>query len=238
VAASDLILRQAFIEYDRRETEELLRKYNELLEPTYRISKKTERTIKWYKKLLVVEAEKTQKKTVAQYGARKTLRTALLAALIAALLALSIFAIGKYTSAFDNVDIHFFSRGSHVSFYDNETSGILKVRYSYIPKGYRRIDIQEDENSSMLVYSDSNGNILSSNTQRNNTSIAGINTEGTEIKETVVAGNPALYVEANTGNILMLVHGEYNTIIIADSLSFEELVKMAETKHEKHFWEK
>ena len=48
MAVSDLILRQAFIEYDRRDTDQLLQHYYTDQDGNYKLSSKTHKTIMKY----------------------------------------------------------------------------------------------------------------------------------------------------------------------------------------------
>jgi hypothetical protein len=174
----------------------------------------------------------------SRFGGRRALRTAFLVAVIAALLAITIFAIGRYTSIFDSLNIHTFSNGSEVTYNDTAEQGYLKVRYSYVPKGYKIVAVEESELMSIIEYQNDKKESIYSETILNEGTISGINTEGTTMRECFIGNQPATYVEASTGNMLIWVSGRYNTKIISDTVPVNELILMAESKHRKHFWEK
>ena len=228
MAVSDLILRQAFIEYDRRDTDQLLQHYYTDQDGNYKLSSKTHKTH---------QASEKQGQH-SRFGGRRALRTAFLVAVIAALLAITIFAIGRYTSIFDSLNIHTFSKGSEVTYNDTAEQGYLKVRYSYIPKGYKIVAVEESELMSIIEYQNDKKESIYSETIFNEGTISGINTEGTTMRECFIGNQPATYVEASTGNMLIWVSGRYNTKIISDTVPVNELILMAESKHRKHFWEK
>ena len=143
MAASDLILRQAFIEYDRRDTDQLLQHYYTDQDGNYKLSSKTHKTIMKYADKIGEHPVSEKQGQPSRFGGRRALRTAFLVAVIAALLAITIFAIGRYTSIFDSLNIHTFSKGSEVTYTNTEEKGYLKVRYSYIPSGYKVVEIEE-----------------------------------------------------------------------------------------------
>jgi hypothetical protein len=174
----------------------------------------------------------------SRFGGRRALRTAFLVAVIAALLAITIFAIGRYTSIFDSLNIHTFSNGSEVTYNDTAEQGYLKVRYSYVPKGYKIVAVEESELMSIIEYQNDKKESIYSETIFNEGTISGMNTEGTTMREYFIGNQPATYVEASTGNMLIWVSGRYNTKIISDTVPVNELILMAESKHRKHFWEK
>lgn len=238
MAVSDLILRQAFIEYDRRDTDQLLQHYYTDQDGNYKLSSKTHKTIMKYADKIGEHPVSEKQGQPSRFGGRRALRTAFLVAVIAALLAITIFAIGRYTSIFDNLNIHTFSKGSEVTYNDTAEQGYLKVRYSYIPKGYKIVAVEESELMSIIEYQNDKKESIYSETILNEGTISGINTEGTTMRECFIGNQPATYVEASTGNMLIWVSGRYNTKIISDTVPVNELILMAESKHRKHFWEK
>lgn len=238
MAVSDLILRQAFIEYDRRDTDQLLQHYYTDQDGNYKLSSKTHKTIMKYADKIGEHQASEKQGQHSRFGGRRALRTAFLVAVIAALLAITIFAIGRYTSIFDNLNIHTFSKGSEVTYNDTAEQGYLKVRYSYIPKGYKIVAVEESELMSIIEYQNDKKESIYSETILNEGTISGINTEGTTMRECFIGNQPATYVEASTGNMLIWVSGRYNTKIISDTVPVNELILMAESKHRKHFWEK
>lgn len=238
MAVSDLILRQAFIEYDRRDTDQLLQHYYTDQDGNYKLSSKTHKTIMKYADKIGEHPVSEKQGQPSRFGGRRALRTAFLVAVIAALLAITIFAIGRYTSIFDNLNIHTFSKGSEVTYNDTAEQGYLKVRYSYIPKGYKIVAVEESELMSIIEYQNDKKESIYSETIFNEGTISGINTEGTTMRECFIGNQPATYVEASTGNMLIWVSGRYNTKIISDTVPVNELILMAESKHRKHFWEK
>jgi len=238
VAVSDLILRQAFIEYDRRDTDQLLQHYYTDQDGNYKLSSKTHKTIMKYADKIGEHPVSEKQGQPSRFGGRRALRTAFLVAVIAALLAITIFAIGRYTSIFDSLNIHTFSKGSEVTYNDTAEQGYLKVRYSYIPKGYKIVAVEESELMSIIEYQNDKKESIYSETILNEGTISGINTEGTTMRECFIGNQPATYVEASTGNMLIWVSGRYNTKIISDTVPVNELILMAESKHRKHFWEK
>lgn len=238
MAASDLILRQAFIEYDRRDTDQLLQHYYTDQDGNYKLSSKTHKTIMKYADKIGEHQASEKQGQHSRFGGRRALRTAFLVAVIAALLAITIFAIGRYTSIFDSLNIHTFSKGSEVTYNDTAEQGYLKVRYSYIPKGYKIVAVEESELMSIIEYQNDKKESIYSETIFNEGTISGINTEGTTMRECFIGNQPATYVEASTGNMLIWVSGRYNTKIISDTVPVNELILMAESKHRKHFWEK
>jgi len=238
VAVSDLILRQAFIEYDRRDTDQLLQHYYTDQDGNYKLSSKTHKTIMKYADKIGEHPVSEKQGQPSRFGGRRALRTAFLVAVIAALLAITIFAIGRYTSIFDSLNIHTFSKGSEVTYNDTAEQGYLKVRYSYIPKGYKIVAVEESELMSIIEYQNDKKESIYSETIFNEGTISGINTEGTTMRECFIGNQPATYVEASTGNMLIWVSGRYNTKIISDTVPVNELILMAESKHRKHFWEK
>lgn len=238
MAVSDLILRQAFIEYDRRDTDQLLQHYYNDQDGNYKLSSKTHKTIMKYADKIGEHQASEKQGQHSRFGGRRALRTAFLVAVIAALLAITIFAIGRYTSIFDSLNIHTFSKGSEVTYNDTAEQGYLKVRYSYIPKGYKIVAVEESELMSIIEYQNDKKESIYSETIFNEGTISGINTEGTTMRECFIGNQPATYVEASTGNMLIWVSGRYNTKIISDTVPVNELILMAESKHRKHFWEK
>lgn len=238
MAVSDLILRQAFIEYDRRDTDQLLQHYYNDQDGNYKLSSKTHKTIMKYAEKIGEHQASEKQGQHSRFGGRRALRTAFLVAVIAALLAITIFAIGRYTSIFDSLNIHTFSKGSEVTYNDTTEQGYLKVRYSYIPKGYKIVAVEESELMSIIEYQNDKKESIYSETILNEGTISGINTEGTTMRECFIGNQPATYVEASTGNMLIWVSGRYNTKIISDTVPVNELILMAESKHRKHFWEK
>lgn len=238
MAISDLILRQAFIEYDRRDTDQLLQHYYTDQDGNYKLSSKTHKTIMKYADKIGEHPVSEKQGQPSRFGGRRALRTAFLVAVIAALLAITIFAIGRYTSIFDSLNIHTFSKGSEVTYNDTTEQGSLKVRYSYIPKGYKIVAVEESELMSIIEYQNDKKESIYSETILNEGTISGINTEGTTMRECFIGNQPATYVEASTGNMLIWVSGRYNTKIISDTVPVNELILMAESKHKKHFWEK
>ncbi len=238
MAVSDLILRQAFIEYDRRDTDQLLQHYYTDQDGNYKLSSKTHKTIMKYADKIGEHQASEKQGQHSRFGGRRALRTAFLVAVIAALLAITIFAIGRYTSIFDSLNIHTFSKGSEVTYNDTAEQGYLKVRYSYIPKGYKIVAVEESELMSIIEYQNDKKESIYSETIFNEGTISGINTEGTTMRECFIGNQPATYVEASTGNMLIWVSGRYNTKIISDTVPVNELILMAESKHRKHFWEK
>ena len=238
MAVSDLILRQAFIEYDRRDTDQLLQHYYTDQDGNYKLSSKTHKTIMKYADKIGEHPVSEKQGQPSRFGGRRALRTAFLVAVIAALLAITIFAIGRYTSIFDSLNIHTFSKGSEVTYNDTAEQGYLKVRYSYIPKGYKIVAVEESELMSIIEYQNDKKESIYSETIFNEGTISGINTEGTTMRECFIGNQPATYVEASTGNMLIWVSGRYNTKIISDTVPVNELILMAESKHGKHFWEK
>lgn len=238
MAISDLILRQAFIEYDRRDTDQLLQHYYTDQDGNYKLSSKTHKTIMKYADKIGEHQASEKQGQHSRFGGRRALRTAFLVAVIAALLAITIFAIGRYTSIFDSLNIHTFSKGSEVTYNDTAEQGYLKVRYSYIPKGYKIVAVEESELMSIIEYQNDKKESIYSETIFNEGTISGINTEGTTMRECFIGNQPATYVEASTGNMLIWVSGRYNTKIISDTVPVNELILMAESKHRKHFWEK
>ena len=238
MAVSDLILRQAFIEYDRRDTDQLLQHYYTDQDGNYKLSSKTHKTIMKYAEKIGEHQASEKQGQHSRLGGRRALRTAFLVAVIAALLAITIFAIGRYTSIFDSLNIHTFSKGSEVTYNDTAEQGYLKVRYSYIPKGYKIVAVEESELMSIIEYQNDKKESIYSETILNEGTISGINTEGTTMRECFIGNQPATYVEASTGNMLIWVSGRYNTKIISDTVPVNELILMAESKHGKHFWEK
>lgn len=238
MAVSDLILRQAFIEYDRRDTDQLLQHYYTDQDGNYKLSSKTHKTIMKYADKIGEHPVSEKQGQPSRFGGRRALRTAFLVAVIAALLAITIFAIGRYTSIFDSLNIHTFSKGSEVTYNDTAEQGYLKVRYSYIPKGYKIVAVEESELMSIIEYQNDKKESIYSETIFNEGTISGINTEGTTMRECFIGNQPATYVEASTGNMLIWVSGRYNTKIISDTVPVNELILMAESKHRKHFWEK
>ena len=238
MAVSDLILRQAFIEYDRRDTDQLLQHYYTDQDGNYKLSSKTHKTIMKYADKIGEHQASEKQGQHSRFGGRRALRTAFLVAVIAALLAITIFAIGRYTSIFDNLNIHTFSKGSEVTYNDTAEQGYLKVRYSYVPKGYKIVAVEESELMSIIEYQNDKKESIYSETILNEGTISGINTEGTTMRECFIGNQPATYVEASTGNMLIWVSGRYNTKIISDTVPVNELILMAESKHRKHFWEK
>ncbi len=238
MAISDLILRQAFIEYDRRDTDQLLQHYYTDQDGNYKLSSKTHKTIMKYADKIGEHQASEKQGQHSRFGGRRALRTAFLVAVIAALLAITIFAIGRYTSIFDSLNIHTFSNGSEVTYNDTAEQGYLKVRYSYVPKGYKIVAVEESELMSIIEYQNDKKESIYSETILNEGTISGINTEGTTMRECFIGNQPATYVEASTGNMLIWVSGRYNTKIISDTVPVNELILMAESKHRKHFWEK
>ena len=238
MAVSDLILRQAFIEYDRRDTDQLLQHYYTDQDGNYKLSSKTHKTIMKYADKIGEHPVSEKQGQPSRFGGRRALRTAFLVAVIAALLAITIFAIGRYTSIFDSLNIHTFSKGSEVTYNDTAEQGYLKVRYSYVPKGYKIVAVEESELMSIIEYQNDKKESIYSETILNEGTISGINTEGTTMRECFIGNQPATYVEASTGNMLIWVSGRYNTKIISDTVPVNELILMAESKHRKHFWEK
>lgn len=238
MAVSDLILRQAFIEYDRRDTDQLLQHYYTDQDGNYKLSSKTHKTIMKYADKIGEHPVSEKQGQPSRFGGRRALRTAFLVAVIAALLAITIFAIGRYTSIFDSLNIHTFSKGSEVTYNDTAEQGYLKVRYSYVPKGYKIVAVEESELMSIIEYQNDKKESIYSETILNEGTISGINTEGTTMRECFIGNQPATYVEASTGNMLIWVSGRYNTKIISDTVPVNELILMAESKHKKHFWEK
>ena len=238
MAISDLILRQAFIEYDRRDTDQLLQHYYTDQDGNYKLSSKTHKTIMKYADKIGEHPVSEKQGQPSRFGGRRALRTAFLVAVIAALLAITIFAIGRYTSIFDSLNIHTFSKGSEVTYNDTAEQGYLKVRYSYVPKGYKIVAVEESELMSIIEYQNDKKESIYSETILNEGTISGINTEGTTMRECFIGNQPATYVEASTGNMLIWVSGRYNTKIISDTVPVNELILMAESKHKKHFWEK
>lgn len=238
MAVSDLILRQAFIEYDRRDTDQLLQHYYTDQDGNYKLSSKTHKTIMKYADKIGEHQASEKQGQHSRFGGRRALRTAFLVAVIAALLAITIFAIGRYTSIFDSLNIHTFSKGSEVTYNDTAEQGYLKVRYSYVPKGYKIVAVEESELMSIIEYQNDKKESIYSETIFNEGTISGINTEGTTMRECFIGNQPATYVEASTGNMLIWVSGRYNTKIISDTVPVNELILMAESKHRKHFWEK
>lgn len=238
MAVSDLILRQAFIEYDRRDTDQLLQHYYTDQDGNYKLSSKTHKTIMKYADKIGEHQASEKQGQHSRFGGRRALRTAFLVAVIAALLAITIFAIGRYTSIFDNLNIHTFSKGSEVTYNDTAEQGYLKVRYSYVPKGYKIVAVEESELMSIIEYQNDKKESIYSETILNEGTISDINTEGTTMRECFIGNQPATYVEASTGNMLIWVSGRYNTKIISDTVPVNELILMAESKHRKHFWEK
>ena len=234
MAVSDLILRQAFIEYDRRDTDQLLQHYYTDQDGNYKLSSKTHKTIMKYADKIGEHQASEKQGQHSRFGGRRALRTAFLVAVIAALLAITIFAIGRYTSIFDSLNI----KGSEVTYNDTAEQGYLKVRYSYIPKGYKIVAVEESELMSIIEYQNDKKESIYSETIFNEGTISGINTEGTTMRECFIGNQPATYVEASTGNMLIWVSGRYNTKIISDTVPVNELILMAESKHRKHFWEK
>lgn len=126
MAVSDLILRQAFIEYDRRDTDQLLQHYYTDQDGNYKLSSKTHKTIMKYADKIGEHPVSEKQGQPSRFGGRRALRTAFLVAVIAALLAITIFAIGRYTSIFDNLNIHTFSKGSEVTYNDTTEQGYLR----------------------------------------------------------------------------------------------------------------
>lgn len=238
MAVSDLILRQAFIEYDRRDTDQLLQHYYTDQDGNYKLSSKTHKTIMKYADKIGEHQASEKQGQHSRFGGRRALRTAFLVAVIAALLAITIFAIGRYTSIFDSLNIHTFSKGSEVTYNDTAEQGYLKVRYSYVPKGYKIVAVEESELMSIIEYQNDKKESIYSETILNEGTISGINTEDTTMRECFIGNQPATYVEASTGNMLIWVSGRYNTKIISDTVPVNELILMAESKHKKHFWEK
>lgn len=238
MAVSDLILRQAFIEYDRRDTDQLLQHYYTDQDGNYKLSSKTHKTIMKYADKIGEHQASEKQGQHSRFGGRRALRTAFLVAVIAALLAITIFAIGRYTSIFDSLNIHTFSKGSEVTYNDTAEQGYLKVRYSYVPKGYKIVAVEESELMSIIEYQNDKKESIYSETILNEGTISGINTEDTTMRECFIGNQPATYVEASTGNMLIWVSGRYNTKIISDTVPVNELILMAESKHRKHFWEK
>ena len=229
MAVSDLILRQAFIEYDRRDTDQLLQHYYTDQDGNYKLSSKTHKTIMKYADKIGEHPVSEKQGQPSRFGGRRALRTAFLVAVIAALLAITIFAIGRYTSIFDNLNIHTFSKGSEVTYNDTTEQGYLKVRYSYIPSGYKVVEIEEDDLSSDILFMNESGYKITSSTIENDASIEIYNTEGTEIREVTIDGKQAMYIQANNANILSWISGEYHTTLLGDNVPINELIKMAET---------
>ena len=238
MAASDLILRQAFIEYDRRETDQLLQHYYTDQDGNYKLSSKTHKTIMKYADKIGEHQASEKQGQHSRLGGRRALRTAFLVAVIAALLAITIFAIGRYTSIFDSLNIHTFSKGSEVTYTNTEEKGYLKVRYSYIPSGYKVVEIEEDDLSSDILFMNESGYKITSSTIENDASIEIYNTEGTEIREVTIDGKQAMYIQANNANILSWISGEYHTTLLGDDVPINELIKMAESAHKKILLEK
>ena len=228
MAVSDLILRQAFIEYDRRDTDQLLQHYYTDQDGNYKLSSKTHKTIMKYADKIGEHQASEKQGQHSRFGGRRALRTAFLVAVIAALLAITIFAIGRYTSIFDSLNIHTFSKGSEVTYNDTAEQGYLKVRYSYVPKGYKIVAVEESELMSIIEYQNDKKESIYSETILNEGTISGINTEGTTMRECFIGNQPATYVEASTGNMLIWVSGRYNTKIISDTVPVNELILMAE----------
>lgn len=238
MAVSDLILRQAFIEYDRRDTDQLLQHYYTDQDGNYKLSSKTHKTIMKYADKIGEHPVSEKQGQPSRFGGRRALRTAFLVAVIAALLAITIFAIGRYTSIFDNLNIHTFSKGSEVTYNDTTEQGYLKVRYSYIPSGYKVVEIEEDDLSSDILFMNESGYKITSSTIENDASIEKYNTEGTEIREVTIDGKQAMYIQANNANILSWISGEYHTTLLGDDVPINELIKMAESAHKKKLLEK
>lgn len=238
MAVSDLILRQAFIEYDRRDTDQLLQHYYTDQDGNYKLSSKTHKTIMKYADKIGEHQASEKQGQHSRFGGRRALRTAFLVAVIAALLAITIFAIGRYTSIFDSLNIHTFSKGSEVTYNDTAEQGYLKVRYSYVPKGYKIVAVEESELMSIIEYQNDKKESIYSETIFNEGTISGINTEGTTMRECFIGNQPATYVEASTGNMLIWVSGRYNTKIISDTVPVNELILMAESAHKKKLLEK
>ena len=238
MAISDLILRQAFIEYDRRDTDQLLQHYYTDQDGNYKLSSKTHKTIMKYADKIGEHQASEKQGQHSRFGGRRALRTAFLVAVIAALLAITIFAIGRYTSIFDSLNIHTFSKGSEVTYNDTAEQGYLKVRYSYVPKGYKIVAVEESELMSIIEYQNDKKESIYSETIFNEGTISGINTEGTTMRECFIGNQPATYVEASTGNMLIWVSGRYNTKIISDTVPVNELILMAESAHKKKLLEK
>lgn len=233
---SEQIIKQAFMEYDRRDTEKIINSYHNQENILPQVSRKTNAIITRYAKHIGNEKYLSSKR--ASYGTRKTLRVALLVAIVTALLAVSIYAIGKYTSAFESLNIRIFDKGSEVTFSDNDREGFLKVRYSYIPEGYELAEITEDDLSSYVVFLNEEGYKIVSLTSKNKDAISVYNTEGTQMIETTINGYPAIYIEMNNGYVLMWTMGEYHTSLLSDQVAIDELKLMAVSKHKKHFWQK
>ena len=238
MAVSDLILRQAFIEYDRRDTDQLLQHYYTDQDGNYKLSSKTHKTIMKYADKIGEHPVSEKQGQPSRFGGRRALRTAFLVAVIAALLAITIFAIGRYTSIFDSLNIHTFSKGSEVTYTNTEEKGYLKVRYSYIPSGYKVVEIEEDDLSSDILFMNESGYKITSSTIENDASIEIYNTEGTEIREVTIDGKQAMYIQANNANILSWISGEYHTTLLGDDVPINELIKMAESAHKKKLLEK
>ena len=239
MAVSDLILRQAFIEYDRRDTDQLLQHYYTDQDGNYKLSSKTHKTIMKYADKIGEHPVSEKQGQPSRFGGRRALRTAFLVAVIAALLAITIFAIGRYTSIFDNLNIHTFSKGSEVTYNDTAEQGYLKVRYSLVVAlGYKVVEIEEDDLSSDILFMNESGYKITSSTIENDASIEIYNTEGTEIREVTIDGKQAMYIQANNANILSWISGEYHTTLLGDDVPINELIKMAESAHKKKLLEK
>ena len=112
------------------------------------------------------------------------------------------------------------------------------MRYSYIPSGYKVVEIEEDDLSSDILFMNESGYKITSSTIENDASIEIYNTEGTEIREVTIDGKQAMYIQANNANILSWISGEYHTTLLGDDVPINELIKMAESAHKKKLLEK
>ena len=138
----------------------------------------------------------------------------------------------------EDIHLYTFSKGSEVTYNDTAEQGYLKVRYSYIPSGYKVVEIEEDDLSSDILFMNESGYKITSSTIENDASIEIYNTEGTEIREVTIDGKQAMYIQANNANILSWISGEYHTTLLGDDVPINELIKMAESAHKKKLLEK
>jgi len=213
----DKALFLAFEEYERRDTDRILEETETIELPDFSRSFKN--------KIKAIIYGKNRKRA-------KIWKPLLVAAILIVLLMGTALAVTPVREAFRDFFIETFREGSTVEYRDNKAEGFLRGTFDYVPEGFEQT---KEEYAKYLYYevqyTNKDGDLIDCITFPNEESISAYNTEGIELQEIEVNGIPGVYYENLGIRNIIWVTGEYNNTITApDSVSYEDLLKMAESR--------
>lgn len=228
MTVTDDMLWQAVDTYDAYETEYLLKKVPDVINPkhsrSYRIFIKKIETSKLEKDRFHVESK--------HRPIRKAVQSMLVAAILMVLLTATAMAIPSVRDYFKNFLFTNFGIGSTVEYVDTDQRGVLFVKPTYIPNGYTLVEENGEEDIfQFLLYESADGNSIVISSTKNDDSIASFNTENRDVEEISVGEYTGFYLDAISGDrTVSWITGKYNhTISSGTDISKEELIKIAES---------